>query len=153
MSIVDFAELYPRLYPVIALRPHGKLGDWWIFKSYKAGFKIPNVDYPRNPNRFRQGGHPGLIIERLHYPYNMRTPIQQAWRGVFADGVANWQGFNDFTKQFYNLPAKYEYYTGFNHYLTMYLRANYPPVVGGAYLLLEDGGKIQTEAGEFLIQE
>jgi hypothetical protein len=129
MSIVDFAELYPRLYPVIALRPHGKLSDWWIFKSYKSGFKIPNVDYPKNPNRFRQGGHSGLIVAKLYYPENPRTSHQQGNRTVFYDAVKNWQGFDDPTKQYYNQFAKGRPISGYTRYIQLYLGANLPMII------------------------
>jgi hypothetical protein len=127
MSVVDFAELYPRLYPVIALRSRGRLGDWWIFKSYKAAFKIPNVDYPANPNRFRMGGHPGMIVCKMYYPYNPRTDFQQAWRAVHYASTYNWHRFDQETKNYYNQLTRPKAWDGYRRYLSLYLNAHYPP--------------------------
>jgi len=105
MPISSWDELYPRLYPVIALRKHGALYPWWIWRDY------------------------GTFVQMTHwyYPYNPRTDLQQAWRAVMAGAVANWQGFDEGTKEYYNQLVKGKSLIGYMRYCGMYLRANYPP--------------------------
>ncbi len=132
---------YSSLYPVIALRTRGRLGDFWIQKYYEgANFKT------------RYAGGSGLIVAKLYYPYNPRTSFQQAWRGVFSAAVASWQGLSIDRKEFYN-ALKYPFHmSGYNRYLRLYLNANYPPPLGN-YLLTEAGERLLTEANEGLLLE
>jgi len=104
---VDFDELYPRLYPVIALIARGKMLDWWIFKQY---------------GRFR-------VTAKLYYPEQPRTGKQQGWKSVFYDAVKGWQGFDIPTKQYYNALKRPNVMSGYNRYLKFYLEANYPMII------------------------
>lgn len=69
----------------------------------------------------------GRQVSPPFYPYNPQTYYQQSWRSVFAQGVNNWQGFDETVKQEYKSKAKNLLMTGFNYYLSEYLKANYPP--------------------------
>ena len=123
---------YAQLYPCIALITRGKLLDWWIHKHYKA-FNV---------------------VTKIHYPENPRTAFQQAWRDYMYFGVKNWQGFTDETKRYYNQRAKPIGDYGYHRYLSLYLHANYPPVVSvGDLLLLETGDKILQENGSRIMLE
>ncbi|MFH1706129.1 MAG: hypothetical protein ABH867_04465 [Patescibacteria group bacterium] len=92
-------------YDYMALKVRGKLGDIATFQEQWWG---------------RQVSPP-------FYPYNPQTYYQQSWRSVFAQGVANWQGFDEVVKQEYKSKSKNLLMTGFNYYLSEYLKANYPP--------------------------
>lgn len=125
---LDFADLYPRLYPLISISTRGKLLDWWIHKQY-TGYKV---------------------VAKMYYPYNPRTIEQQSWREVFADAVAYWQGFNDQTKGYYNERTRPKGEYGYHRYLSMYLNANYPAVL---YMATEAGDIITTEADDEIVLE
>ena len=109
---------YAQLYPCISLVSRGKLLDWWIFKYY-------------NGAHFNTAYSPGtgMIVTNVWYSEQPRTGEQQGWRSVFYDAVKNWQSFDDETKRYYNKPAKYKNYSGYNHYLSLYLKANFPMII------------------------
>ena len=109
---------YAQLYPCISLVSRGELLDWWIFKHY-------------NGAHFNTAYRPGtgMIVTKEYYPTNPRSGFQQGNRSVFYDAVKNWQGFDDETKRYYNKPAKYKNYSGYNHYLSLYLKANFPMII------------------------
>ena len=109
---------YADLYPCISLLSRGKLLDWWIFKHY-------------NGAHFNTAYRPGtgMIVTKIWYSEQPRTGEQQGWRSVFYDAVKNWQGFDDETKRYYNKPAKYKNYSGYNRYLSLYLKANFPMII------------------------
>jgi hypothetical protein len=69
----------------------------------------------------------GRQVSPPFYPYNPQTYYQQSWRSVFAQGVTNWQSFDETVKQECKSKAKNLLMTGFNYYLSEYLKANYPP--------------------------
>ena len=104
---VYFAELYPRLYPVIALCARGKFLDWWIYKQY-GSFKV---------------------MAKLYYPEQPRTGRQQGQKSLFYDAVKNWQGFDVPAKQYYNALKRPNVMSGYNRYLKFYLEANYPMII------------------------
>jgi len=116
-----------KFYSIFGFVARKQFGHMWIFKQYKDGFKIPNVDYPKNPYRFRLGGHPGRIVTRYYYPYNRKSEVQQAWRQVFRHALDNWESFNTATKNYYNELKQPKYCTNLDRYLHFYLKANYPP--------------------------
>lgn len=71
---------------------------------------------------FRQRGK-WRDIMLYYYPYNPRTDEQQSWRNVFAYAVANWQGFDDDTKMYYNRLQFPRHMSGYNRYIRYYLKA------------------------------
>lgn len=142
---------YERWYPCIALRTRGRIGHMWVFKSYRAAFKIPNVDYPRNPYRFRQGGHPGMIVTHWYYPYNMRTQEQQAWRQGMINAVSYWQGFDSGTKSYYNEFARNRPISGYTRYIQLYLKGYIPAPPALSYMLQENGDFVLQENGNKII--
>jgi hypothetical protein len=89
------------LYPD-ALRCSGAIGQIYIFKQYK---------------------HWRAVLP-YYYPYNPQTETQQAWRGVFADAIGNWQGFDNQTKGHYNALKYPNVMSGYNRYIRFYLEAN-----------------------------
>jgi len=132
---------YHDIYPCIAFIARGALSKAWIHKVYRGA-------------NFKTGlpGNPGHLVVKYYYPYNPRTSFQQGWRGVFATGMANWQGFDYETKRYYTEKKWPRHMSGHNRYLRLYLNANYPPPTGnfllledGGHLLFEDGGKITLE--------
>lgn len=92
-------------YDYMALKVRGRLGDIATFQEQWWG---------------RQVSPP-------FYPYNPKTYYQQSWRNKFKQGVTNWHGFSELTKNIYREKAKNLVMTGFNYYLSQYLNANYPP--------------------------
>lgn len=121
---------YHRLYPFFGLQAHGAFSRWWIHKEYKT-YKV---------------------VARYYYPYNPRTAEQQAWRDVFGAAVNYWQGFSDSVKGDYNSFSRYKRYSGYNRFLSLYLLANYPPVIpSGGFLLLESGDYFLLETGDKIL--
>jgi len=84
---------------------------------------------------------------------NKKSSYQIVCQSKFAAAVACWQGMNQETKNIYHAWTYPEKASGYNRFLRWYMRFGPTPIVGANYILLEDGGKIETEAGEFLIQE
>lgn len=93
--------IYQPLYP-IALRVRGAIAKTYIFREYRTG----------------------RYYYKYYYPYNPRTLLQQTGRNLFAYAVADWQGFNETTKGYYNGRVRYVPMTGFNYYISLYLQAN-----------------------------
>jgi len=123
---------YAQLYPCISLVSRGKLLDWWIFKYY-------------NGAHFNTAYSPGtgMIVTKVWYSEQPRTGEQQGWRSVFYDAVKNWQGFDVYTKRYYNAKSKYENKSGYNRYLGLYLKANFPMIIYWS-TLEKDAGDVST---------
>jgi len=94
---------YAKLYPIIAFKAHGALGTWWVHKQYGKT----------------------RVVCKYSYPYNPRTELQQLNRSYFQQAVANWQGFDDSTKNVYNQAVMKKPLSGYNRYIGLYLKANY----------------------------
>lgn len=127
---------YRKLYQAIGLEVHGALGKWWIHKTYR-----------QHSNRYGQYVPRGHIVVKWAYPYNPRTYNQQFPRNIFAYAVANWQGFDQSTKSWYNQKVGTDPLYGYNYYISLYLRANLTVPVTEKYLLLENGARILLETG------
>ncbi len=93
------------MYDYLGLKVRGKLGNIATFEEQWWG---------------RQVSPP-------FYPYNPRTYRQQTWRNQLKQAVSNWHGFNQTVKNQYNQKTKNLTMTGFNYYLSEYLKAHYPP--------------------------
>jgi len=122
---------YPRLYPCIALRSHGRLGDWWIYRSYHTFVQVVN----------------------LYYPYNPRTPDQQAWRRGMYNAQLYWKAMDQATKGYYNALVAPKAFDGVRRYVKMYLRQFIPTPIYGDYLLLETSDKILLETSDKILLE
>lgn len=59
----------------------------------------------------------------FYVPYNPRTAEQQAWRSDFADAVASWQSLTNEEKKEYNSKAQGKKMSGYNLYISNYLRS------------------------------
>lgn len=64
------------------------------------------------------------ISMKFYRPTNPQTIPQQALRGTFADGVANWQGLTTLEKVEYNNRAKGKKMSGYNLFLREYMLSN-----------------------------
>ena len=93
---------YPKLYPIMGFNAHGAFNTWWIHR-YHYGRKE---------------------VLRYTYPYNPKTEPQQAWRTVFGQAVANWQAMTDEQKLPYNEWVINKPLSGYNRYISLYLKAN-----------------------------
>jgi hypothetical protein len=62
--------------------------------------------------------------EPFYITKNPRTEVQQAWRGIFADAVAYWQGLTTPEKEVYNIRAKGRHMSGYNLCLQEYLKSH-----------------------------
>lgn len=72
----------------------------------------------------RKGEKKKKTVKMKYYvPYNPRTATQQAWRSNFADAVSSWQSLTDTEKEKYNEKAKGNSLSGFNLYISEYLRS------------------------------
>ena len=115
-------QIYPvymsRLYPLMGFQAHGAFSNLWIHKTYRL-----------HTSKHDPYHHCGHIVTKYYYPYNKKSRLQQAWRDVLKTAVDNWQGFNENTKNVYNEFAKNLPLLGYNRYISLYLLANYPPVI------------------------
>jgi hypothetical protein len=66
-----------------------------------------------------------LSLHRDNFPTNNRTENQQAWRAVFHDGKIAWDALDTETKQEYNSMRYLPGQSGFNRFMSKYLKANY----------------------------
>jgi hypothetical protein len=83
--------------------------------------------------RCKVGGYifryrPGVGQERMDYyaPTNPRTAAQQAWRAVFADGIAAWHALSDAEKAEWNQRAKAQQKVGQHLFQSVYLKTHEP---------------------------
>jgi len=126
LNWIDEMFPYAKFYPIIGITARGSFSSLWIHKTYKWGKRV----------------------DKYYYPYNPQTFHQQYLRNVFAYAVANWQGFNDNTKNFYNSWAKKRPLSGYNRYISLYVRAyQYNPPTA-EFLLVENGETLITESGD-----
>lgn len=89
-----------------------------------------------NPMFQRLSGGIGRIVHynrygrqycRIHVnPANPRTECQQAVRGTFADAVRSWQQLTHTEQSGYNRKARYKTMTGYNLYISLFMKANMP---------------------------
>lgn len=86
------------MYPQ-ALLVHGRVGYAYVIRQY------------------------GMVRRYYKYyrPYNPKTFAMQTNRNKFAYAVANWQGFDDATKQFYNSKIYPNVMSGYNRYIHYYM--------------------------------
>jgi hypothetical protein len=61
---------------------------------------------------------------RYYITRDPKTEAQQAWRGVFADAVAYWQGLTEEEKNQYNIRVKGRHMSGYNLCLQEYLKSH-----------------------------
>lgn len=120
------------MYPLIGLRTRGILHGVAVFKWYWYGQRV----------------------DKLYYPYNPRSPRQSAMRAYYAEGVANWQGFDDVTKRVYNKEAyRFKLY-GYHRYLHHYLDSVKGNMSSpGDEIITEDGVPLATEAYYDIVTE
>lgn len=93
---------YAKFYPLMGIQASGSFSGLWIYQTY---------------NRYKR-------VCRYYYPENPRTANQQSNRGIFYDAIKNWQGFDESTKNFYNEWAIRRPLSGYNRYISLYLKAN-----------------------------
>jgi len=134
---------YPYLYIGLGLITRGRLFDWWIYKYYHPGY-----------SGFVKRGSSAVVITKMYYPYEPKTPLQTAWWGVFRNAVDYWYVFDPETKTYYNKRTTPKAWDGYRRYLSLYLHANYPPEYTiGDLLLQEIGDKIlQENLGKLIIE-
>lgn len=119
---------YADIYPMLAFSARGKIGNLWIHKLYKERFWNNHPEYPQALFRQTMAGNQGRVITKYYYPDNPRTPVQQANRARFVDGMYNWSQLDPSTKNYYD-ELKYPIYAyGMQRYLRLYL-ANNPPMI------------------------
>lgn len=102
---------YAIYYPIIALRKRGAVRGLAVFKEYWYGRRV----------------------DRLYSPYNPQTPTQQAWRGIFYNGVKYWQGFDGATKSVYNREAERYRVYGYHRWMKHYLDSLEVPIIMDAW--------------------
>lgn len=59
----------------------------------------------------------------IYSPFNPQTEAQQANRQKYANGVSAWQGLTDEQKDVYNEKAKGKRMSGYNLFLSEYLKS------------------------------
>jgi hypothetical protein len=127
--------------PAFGLRPY----PGFIFQYYS----VKGWCYTR-----RRTWH-GIIPTAIRPPISAQpnTALQNAYKQRFADAVAAWQSMNPATKDLYHHWRYPVRASGYNRFISWYLKHTPVSAIGPSYILLEDGGKILTEASENLIQE
>lgn len=81
---------------------HGKVGNW-IYRHYRLGYtqKVP-----------------------YYTPTNPQTEAQQAWRQVFADGIAAWHALSEAEKDEWRKKAKKKRMVGQHLFQSHYLNSH-----------------------------
>lgn len=69
-------------------------------------------------------GYTRYYREPYYITKNPRYAPQQAWRGIFADAIAGWQGLTPPEKEVYNQRAKYKKFSGYNLFIKEYLSSH-----------------------------
>jgi hypothetical protein len=82
-----------------------------------------------------------------------KTLLQEAYKTRFGDAVRAWQVMTDEQKQVYENYSYPVHAAGYHRFIRWYILHNPVVEIVAGYILLEDGGKIKTEAEELLIQE
>lgn len=100
MGIITREIFEQPMYP-IALVIRGRVGYAYIFR--------------------RRKGHQEIM--RYYYPYNPKTPEQQANRQKFAQSVTNWKSFDPETKKYYHTLKNPKSMSGMNRYIYYYMRS------------------------------
>lgn len=72
-------------------------------------------------NRFWDGKYWQVGLLPYYVPTNPRTPLQQAWRKVYADSIVAWRGLTTEQKKSYNKRAEHKGYSGYNLFQKEYL--------------------------------
>jgi len=88
----------------------------------------------------------GRDVMAYYYPYRPNTPDQVAWSNHFAQAVFDWQGFDESTKSYYNKMRYPTHMSGYNRYISYYLRQIdlMPTYWGALEKSSEDATLIQT---------
>ena len=71
-------------------------------------------------------------IRRHVVPFNPNTPGQQAVRSSFRDAVHAWQVLPDAEKGGWKYKARYRNLTGYNMFVSWYLKQSIPAALAGA---------------------
>ena len=119
---------YAIYYKFIGLKVRGHLSRLFIFKEYWYGRRV----------------------DKYYVPTQTYGAERVAQKTLFGNAVRSWQGLDQPTKHYYNIWAKYKHFSGYNRYLSLYIKANYPLVLGD-YLLKEDADKVLQEDGSGLL--
>jgi hypothetical protein len=96
-------------------------GDYdWRADIYQKRYK--RSDYWTKTHQPKKGIV--YIRERYYYSVGPRTPLQQSYRNKFGDGVRAWQSLTNSQKSVYNDLAKYKPYSGYNKFITDWLKSH-----------------------------
>jgi hypothetical protein len=71
----------------------------------------------------------GRQVCRCYYPAQPKTGRQQGEQWLFYSASQNWKGFDQNTKNYYNEWARGRQRNGYDRYIELYLRANYPMII------------------------
>jgi len=127
--------------PAFGLRPY----PGFIFQYYS----------PKGWCYTRRRTWHGIVPTVIRPPISAQpnTPLQNAYKTRFGDAVRLWQSMTQATKDIYEKWRYPVHASGYNRFISWYLKHTAVSLAAANYILLEDGGKIETEAAEFLIQE
>lgn len=101
-----------------------KRADWWARISYD-GIPLGLVVRKQLAHEYIYRYRNGLQEKYVYWTgENPQTPEQQAWRGVFAEAVATWQGLPWTFKEIYNLFANRNHLrmSGYNLFIRHYVK-------------------------------
>ena len=92
----------------------------------QLGWRIYGTDDKRWGiyQRRKEGGKPFFIRERFYHPTNPQTVPQQAWRTIFANGMAAWKLLTSEQKLWYHTRASKMGLHGVNLYMKIWLNSN-----------------------------
>ena len=104
----------------------GKFGEpqsfgWYVFgKSRYADVNEMYGVYQMHTYNNRKV----LSLHRDNFPSNPRTVPQQAWRAIFRNAKEAWDELDTETREVYNKLRYPTGQTGFNRFMSQYLKAN-----------------------------
>jgi hypothetical protein len=153
--------------PVYSLQARGWLGRYQYARLGLVSTPYPIGIFPRHlihPSYYSPKGWTyqlrrtwhGIVWSAMRPPISAQpnTPIQYAYKQVFAAAVHAWQSLTPEQKRVYHYYRYPEKASGYNRFLRWYLKQNLKYVPSAKnFLLLEDGSKILQETGDGILLE
>lgn len=120
MVVVDLGEEAKAIEIRGALGLPNGFGEVYYGWSEFGDYLEPAGFYQRRPRKTGQ-----IIVRMRHYfPRNNQWENQQAWRGVFADGVDAWKALTDEEKLVWKDKKYPRGMLGFHRFMRQYLNAH-----------------------------
>lgn len=111
---------------LLGFEKRGRVGRPASWGFAHCGFNLLGADDEFAGQYQKQQFAAGRFISKKPFcwPTNPRTPAQQAWRAVFADGMSAYRALTDVQKARYTQLGNARGMLGYNFFLKKYLAAH-----------------------------